>query len=63
MIGTGWQKSSLSFSNSNCTEVRRDGDAIQMRDSKAHGLGPVLSFDRAEWESFIAGVKSGRSLA
>ena len=55
-----WRKSSHSNSFSNCTEVRRDGDAILMRDSKQHGAGPVLSFTPREWLAFTDGIKDGQ---
>jgi hypothetical protein len=43
MIDSAWRKSSASNSNSNCVEVRGQGDAVDVRDSK-NPDGPVLSF-------------------
>ncbi len=55
----GWRKSTYSFSNSNCVEVREDpSGTVAVRDSKDPG-GPVLAFTRAGWDAFIKGVKSG----
>lgn len=59
MISQDWKKSSRSGGNGgNCVEVRRHGQAIQVRDSKDRG-GPVLTFTPAEWEAFIGGAKDG----
>lgn len=55
-----WRKSSFSAVNGNCVEVafRADGD-VAVRDSKAHGLGPVLSFGNDEWSAFLDGIAAG----
>jgi Domain of unknown function (DUF397) len=58
MIGSAWRKSSASSSNANCVEVRGQGDAVDVRDSK-NPDGPVLSFGPGEWVTFVAGVKLG----
>ncbi len=59
MIMDGWRRSTYSFSNGNCVEVRGDPSGIvALRDSKDPG-GPVLAFTRAGWDAFIKGVKSG----
>lgn len=59
MISQDWKKSSRSGGNSGmCVEVRRHGQAIQVRDSKDRS-GPVLTFTPAEWEAFIGGAKDG----
>jgi Domain of unknown function (DUF397) len=58
MIDSVWRKSSASSSNSNCVEVRRPGDEVDVRDSKDPD-GPVLSFGPGEWATFVAGVKLG----
>lgn len=57
---TSWRKSSWSTYNGNCLEVAGlGGELVAVRDSKANGAGPVLSFGRAAWDSFVAGVKNG----
>ncbi|WIV60695.1 DUF397 domain-containing protein [Amycolatopsis nalaikhensis] len=53
---TGWFKSSFSPSQSGCVEVRFLGTAVQVRDTKDHGAGPILSVDIAAWPGFIAEV-------
>jgi hypothetical protein len=56
-----WRKSSYSGGNGgNCLEVARNLPGIvAVRDSKDRS-GPVLTFTSAEWETFTAGVKSGK---
>jgi hypothetical protein len=56
----GWQTSSFSDNGPNCVEVlflvETDGGVVaQVRNSR-HPEGPVLVFDRAEWEAFELGV-------
>jgi hypothetical protein len=56
--GAKWFKSSRSGgSGGNCVEVAFVGDTIAVRDSKDPG-GPALVLTEAEWEAFIAGVKT-----
>ena len=56
-----WHKSTWSSFNGNCVEVAElCGERIAVRDTKNHGLGPVLLFDGAAWRSFIDGMKNGR---
>ena len=45
-------------SEANCVQVRFAGDEVQLRSSAEPGH-TVLSFNRAEWEAFLAGVKNG----
>jgi len=45
-------------SSGNCLEVAFLGDGVMVRDSKDQG-GPVLTFTRAEWDAFTAGIKGG----
>jgi hypothetical protein len=40
-------------------EVASDGQNILVRDSKAVGKGPILSFTLAEWSAFLSGVRAG----
>jgi hypothetical protein len=55
-----WVKSSLSFSNSNCVEVRDlPTGEVGVRHSK-DAAGPVLRFTPAEWQGFP--VVAGRAV-
>ncbi|GIG58348.1 hypothetical protein Lfu02_27200 [Longispora fulva] len=56
-----FKKSTRSGNDPNgCVEVARtvDGAAV-VRDSKQHGLGPLLTYPSGEWLSFLGGVKAG----
>jgi hypothetical protein len=53
-----WRKRSTSGDRS-CVEVARIGDRIAVRDTKAHGEGPVLEFTIAEGVAFSEGVVKG----
>lgn len=55
---TGWTKSSKSATNQNCVEARRNGDRIQVRDSK-DPAGPTLLFTPSEFAAFVAGAADG----
>jgi len=59
-LNAEWRKSARS-AQGNCVEVSYQGDqeAILVRDTKAAGEGPILSFTRAEWSAFLAGVQDG----
>jgi hypothetical protein len=56
---TRWIKSSASTGNGACVETTSiKEDEILVRNSRDHE-GPVLSFTKAEWVAFVAGVKAG----
>jgi len=59
--GPHWKKSSWSSHAGNCVEVAALPEgAIGVRDSKDSGAGcPVLSFSRADWDGFLAGIRAG----
>jgi hypothetical protein len=60
MTSTPWVKASRSGgTGGNCVELRRDGDAIELRDSKDAGCGPVLRFRIAEVDAFLDGARNG----
>jgi len=53
-----WQRSEFCGSQA-CVEVARTApDEFLVRDAK-NPEGPVLSFDRTEWDAFVAGVRAG----
>ncbi|MEU4421392.1 DUF397 domain-containing protein [Actinoplanes sp. NPDC024001] len=53
-----WRKSTRS-AQGNCVEVSYSNEMILVRDTKAQGEGPTLSFTRGEWSAFVAGVRQG----
>jgi hypothetical protein len=53
----GWRRASHCAS-SGCVEFALIGDEIALRDSKQAG-GPMLTYNRDEWRTFVAGVKAG----
>lgn len=58
-VRDGWFKSSLSFANGNCVEVRflAKGNVL-VRNSRHVGQG-FLEFTPDEWYAFIGGAKNG----
>ena len=63
MLTAQWRKSSRSNTNGACLEVRLVNDHVQVRDSKHHGHGPILSFTIPEWKAFVEGVADGEFAA
>ena len=56
---TPWIKASASDSNGSCVELRRNGDKIELRDSK-HPDGSILKdFTSSELAAFIDGARRG----
>jgi uncharacterized protein DUF397 len=57
--GREWRRSSRSYGGGNCIEAApHQGALIDIRDSK-NPDGAVLRFASAEWNAFVAGVRSG----
>jgi hypothetical protein len=54
---TPWIKARASDPNGSCVQLRRNGDAIEVRDSK-DPEGPILQFTRAEMAAWIDGAKA-----
>jgi hypothetical protein len=56
---TDWVKATASNANGTCVELRRNGTAIEVRDTKDGGGGPILGFTPAEFASFLDGAVKG----
>ena len=55
-----WIKARASADQGSCVEVRELPDGSrQVRDTKDHGQGPILTFTRAEWLAFLDGARKG----
>jgi hypothetical protein len=52
------KKSSFSLQQGECVEVEQVGDAFHVTDSK-HPERPAHVYTRAEWRTFLDGVKAG----
>jgi hypothetical protein len=60
MNTTPWIKARKSGGNGgDCVELRRNGDLIELRDSKDNGHGPILRFRPAELDAFLDGARNG----
>lgn len=59
MQESAWLKSSYSYANGNCVEVRRHPDGqVEVRNSRFPDLC-LPAFSRDEWGAFIAGINRG----
>lgn len=54
----GWRRSARSYGTGNCLEVAALGQRVVVRDSK-NPTGAVLRITSAQWNAFVAGVRSG----
>jgi len=58
--GPAWYKSSYSGYNGDCVEVAvLSPGQVGVRDSKAHGSGPVLRLSSAQWTAFLEVARAG----
>jgi uncharacterized protein DUF397 len=59
LVEPAWRKSTYSAYNGNCVEVAViAGQLVGVRDTRDQGAGPVLTFEAASWQDFLARVKS-----
>lgn len=59
MLDTTWIKSSWSYANGNCVEVRTLADGrVEVRNSRIPDVH-LPPFTRPEWTAFIAGARAG----
>ena len=56
--GEIWIKASRSAASGSCVEMRQQGGAIEVRDSKDPD-GPVLRFTRSEFLAWVDGAARG----
>jgi hypothetical protein len=57
-LAANWKKSTRSNGSDSCVEVREHGECVEIRDSKDPS-GPVLSFDRETFASFVQAIRGG----
>jgi hypothetical protein len=58
-LSNKWRKSTYSADTANCVEVRRNGDVVEVRNSKDR-TGSVMKFTLDEWAAFVPGAKEGQ---
>ena len=56
---THWVKASKSNTTGDCVEMRGHDDAVEVRDTKAMGTGPILSFASKEFAAWVEAAKRG----
>jgi hypothetical protein len=55
-----WRHSSMCGTHGSCVEIADTADGgMAIRDGKSADSGPVLFFNREEWDAFVAGVRAG----
>ena len=54
-----WRKAKRSIGNGACVEVAPADTSLLVRDSK-DPHGPVLAYDVASWQQFVASAKKGQ---
>lgn len=55
---TPWVKAKMSDSSGQCVELRRNGERVEVRDTKDRE-GPVLRFTPGEFSAWLNGAKAG----
>jgi len=55
---TPWIKASASGGNGDCVEMRRNGESVEVRDSK-DPHGPILRYTSSELAAFLDGARKG----
>jgi hypothetical protein len=55
---TPWIKAARSANNNDCVEMRRNGTAVEVRDSK-NVTGPVLTLAPTEFGAWLAAARTG----
>ena len=56
---TPWVKAERSASSGECVEMRGHDGAVEIRDTKANGMGPSLAFTPSEFAAWLHGAKNG----
>jgi len=59
MSDTPWIKAHASTDTGSCVEMRRHHGHIEVRDTKAHGTGPTLTFTTTEFAAWLDGATKG----
>ena len=59
MNSTPWVKAEVSNDQGACIEQRLHDGMVEVRDTKDHGVGPVLRFTVAEYAAWLDGARRG----
>ncbi|HET9257017.1 MAG TPA: DUF397 domain-containing protein [Pseudonocardiaceae bacterium] len=55
----GWRTSTHNSNGGDCVEIDFTATGVEMRDSKAHGTGPIIDFTPTQWAAFLDDLSSG----
>jgi hypothetical protein len=58
-LSSRWRRSSRSYEDGNCIEVRLVGSSVEVRDSK-NPAGPKLRVSSRQWARLIEAIVCGR---
>ena len=56
---TPWMKATKSGNSGNCVEMRGNAGAVEVRDTKDSGAGPILDFTKTAFAAWLDGAKDG----
>ena len=58
-VNTDWFKATKSGAQNGCVEMRGTASEVQVRDTKAKGLGLILTMTPGAFGTWVAGARGG----